>query len=70
VAKLTVDILPDLPPEYDAIVVGGGHDRLATAAYLGRAGQKTLVLERARGSGRPISCVATTIVTRPRPGPA
>ncbi|HET9849009.1 MAG TPA: NAD(P)/FAD-dependent oxidoreductase [Candidatus Dormibacteraeota bacterium] len=31
---------------YDAIIVGGGHNGLATAAYLGRAGLKTLVLER------------------------
>ena len=31
---------------YDAIVVGGGHNGLTTAAYLARAGMKTLVLER------------------------
>ncbi|HNC94300.1 MAG TPA: NAD(P)/FAD-dependent oxidoreductase, partial [Solirubrobacterales bacterium] len=31
---------------YDAIVAGGGHNRLTTAAYLARAGMKTLVLER------------------------
>src|SRR5438876_4417446 len=41
-----VDILGRVPPEYDAIIVGGGHDGLATAAYLGRAGLTTLVLER------------------------
>jgi len=35
-----------MPPEYDAIIVGGGHNGLATAAYLGRAGLKSLVLER------------------------
>jgi phytoene dehydrogenase-like protein len=35
-----------VPAEYDAIIVGGGHNGLATAAYLGRAGLKTLVLER------------------------
>src|SRR5437879_124025 len=35
-----------MPAEYDAIIVGGGHNGLATAAYLGRAGMKTLVLER------------------------
>ncbi len=31
---------------YDAVVVGGGHNGLVTAAYLARAGRKTLVLER------------------------
>ena len=35
-----------MPAAYDAIIVGGGHNGLATAAYLGRAGHKTLVLER------------------------
>ncbi len=34
------------PSSYDAIVVGGGHNGLTTAAYLARAGMKTLVLER------------------------
>ncbi len=34
---------------YDAIVVGGGHNGLTAAGYLGKAGLKTLVLE-----GRPI----------------
>jgi phytoene dehydrogenase-like protein len=32
--------------DYDAIIVGGGHNGLITSAYLGRAGLKTLVLER------------------------
>src|SRR5437867_7542800 len=31
---------------YDVIVIGGGHNGLVNAAYLQRAGKKTLVLER------------------------
>lgn len=31
--------------DYDAIVVGGGHNGLVSAAYLARSGAKTLVLE-------------------------
>src|ERR1700754_3267969 len=34
------------PREYDAILVGGGHNGLTTAAYLAKAGQRVLVLER------------------------
>ena len=31
---------------YDAIIVGGGHNGLACAAYLARGGRQVLVLER------------------------
>src|SRR5260370_5054929 len=33
-------------PQYDAIIIGGGHNGLVTAAYRARAGRKVLVLER------------------------
>jgi phytoene dehydrogenase-like protein len=32
--------------KYDAVVIGGGHNGLVCAAYLGRAGKKVCVLER------------------------
>ena len=40
---------------YDAIVIGGGHNGLVSAAYLARSGARTLVLEgrAARSAARP-----------------
>lgn len=37
--------------EWDVVVIGGGHNGLTTAAYLARAGQSVLVLERSERVG-------------------
>ena len=37
--------------QYDAIVVGGGHNGLGAAAYLARSGARTVVLERRGTTG-------------------
>jgi len=38
--------------QYDAVIVGAGHNGLVCALYLARAGWKTLVLERNEGIGQ------------------
>lgn len=48
------------PAHYDAIVVGAGHNGLVAAAYLGKAGLKTLVLERREIIGG--SCVTEEVI--------
>jgi len=35
-----------MDPKYDVIIIGGGHNGLVAAAYLGKAGKRVLVLER------------------------
>ena len=36
---------------FDSIIVGGGHNGLAAAAYLAKAGQRVLVLEKLEHAG-------------------
>ena len=43
-SKLRLEIMKN--NTYDAIIIGGGHNGLVTAAYLAKAGKKVLVLER------------------------
>jgi phytoene dehydrogenase-like protein len=50
-------------PQFDAIIVGAGHNGLICAAYLARAGVKTLVLERRRILGG--ACVTEAIPGAP-----
>ncbi|MFJ8668703.1 phytoene desaturase family protein [Streptomyces sp. NPDC093600] len=47
---------------YDAVIVGGGHNGLVAAAYLGRAGRTVLVLERLDSTG------GAAVSTRPFAG--
>ncbi|MCX4992974.1 MULTISPECIES: NAD(P)/FAD-dependent oxidoreductase [unclassified Streptomyces] len=48
--------------EYDAVIVGGGHNGLVAAAYLARAGRSVLVLERLGNTG------GAAVSTRPFAG--
>lgn len=53
---------PEISDRYDAIIVGGGHNGLTAAAYLGRAGLSVLVLERLPKTG------GAAVSAKPFPG--
>jgi phytoene dehydrogenase-like protein len=47
ITQIAQPIGSNMPSEnFDAIIVGGGHNGLVCAAYLAKAGKKILVLER------------------------
>ncbi len=60
--KARTEAPPSTPPlqrrseGYDALIVGGGHNGLICAAYLGRAGLKVLVLEQRDRVGGMAAC--------------
>ncbi|MCH1555551.1 MAG: FAD-dependent oxidoreductase, partial [Pseudomonadales bacterium] len=43
--------------DFDAIIIGGGHNGLVCAGYLAKAGKKVLILE---ARSEPGGCAATT----------
>jgi phytoene dehydrogenase-like protein len=51
---------------YDAIIIGAGHNGLVCAAYLARAGVRTLVLERRGVLGG--ACVTEEVWSATHPG--